>query len=112
MLIGAIFEVTRADWTPPRSFNGYGFRRIPARASPKLYQQLLLAPFHCHHWFFHRLADRKGDILQGPVSIAAIDEGAISMPGDPVFLPTSYPKVNTVLDLLLSEACLILSAIQ
>ena len=54
-------------------------------------------------WFFRRLADGRGDILQEPVSITATDEGAISMSGDPVFHPTSYSEVNTVLDLLLSE---------
>ena len=40
---------------------------------------------------------------QSLFSIAAIDEGAISMPGDPIFHPTPYPEVNAVLDLLLSE---------
>jgi len=54
-------------------------------------------------WLSRRLADWKGDILQELVSIPPIDEGAISLPGDPEFHPTSYPEVNTVLALLLSE---------
>jgi len=46
---GYVFEVTRASWAKPRSFNGYSFHRIPARKPSKLDQQLPTAPSDRHH---------------------------------------------------------------